>query len=495
MANRRRGDQPRHFLRPCPAASTRERQPGDQPVVDDDRRPARDGQGGVIEPCFDRLSGAARPLDRRIDLVLRDAVSAAHVRRPVRADRAEAQPAGVHTLDVDRGQRGLEAAGNLDGDRHAAAGHPDDDRLVEPERGDDLGQDPPGSLAITKERRDPGDEPHRMIVLEPHTIARAMTARREITPDETRRLLALSREARWTFPSSAGNPVLAQEAGEWVEQLAAEQDSFVEAARFLIENGDEEAAVELAANVWRLWMLSRDIAGGRAFLASVLDAGEGRPSRARALALYGDGLFAFWQGAHEDSRQRNEAVLAAAQSVGDPEALALAHLGLSRVAVDDGDHERARSLAARAREFSEDLGPAMGQAPLHLEAQATRLAGDHDHAAALFEESLALNRRLRDDGMVGVELHNLGHVEIHRGNVDRAERYFAECTQLASGDDPYGAALTSLNQAAVALGRRDHDGARALLARTQSILEESRTDLAADDQFELDWLRAQLPEA
>jgi hypothetical protein len=29
------------------------------------------------------------------------------------------------------------------------------------------------------------------------------------------------------------------------------------------------------------------------------------------------------------------------------------------------------------------------------------VAGDYDQAAALFEESLALNRRLRDEGMVG----------------------------------------------------------------------------------------------
>ena len=34
----------------------------------------------------------------------------------------------------------------------------------------------------------------------------------------------------------------------------AEHESFVEAAGFLIENGDEEATTELAAKAWRLWV-------------------------------------------------------------------------------------------------------------------------------------------------------------------------------------------------------------------------------------------------
>jgi tetratricopeptide (TPR) repeat protein len=323
-----------------------------------------------------------------------------------------------------------------------------------------------------------------------------MAARRDISRGEAERLLALSREARWTFPSSAGNPVLVDEgAGAWVERVVPEQESFVEAARFLIENGDKEAATELAANVWRLWMMSRDIAGGRAFLAAVLDGGEGQPSRARALALYGDGLLAFWQGADDESRGRNKAALDAARAVDDPEALALAHLGLSRVAILDGEYDRARSLAAQAREFARSLDPSMGQAPLHMHAQATRLAGDYDQAAALFAESLDLNRRLGDQGMVGVEQHNLGHVEIHRGNIDVAERYFAECAELGSADDPYSAAMTHLNQAVVAFGRGDHDRAGALLASTQSILDETGTDPSSDDQFEIDWLRGQLAEA
>jgi ATP/maltotriose-dependent transcriptional regulator MalT len=260
----------------------------------------------------------------------------------------------------------------------------------------------------------------------------------------------------------------------------------------LAERGDHAAAIELAANAWRIWLVARDVAGGRAFLAAVLDGTAETPSRERALALYGDGLLAFWQGAHEDSRRRNDAALEAARTADDPEALALAHLGLSRVAVEDGDYERGRELAVAARTHARGLGAAMRQAPLHLHAQSTRLAGDYDAAAELFAESLALNREIGDEGMVCVELHNLGHVEIHRGNPDAAERRFAEAARLSSAGDPYSAAMSSLNDAVVAHSRGEGARASALLDRAESTLLEARIPAAADDRFELDWLRERL---
>lgn len=321
-----------------------------------------------------------------------------------------------------------------------------------------------------------------------------MNSGRDISLEEAHRLLERSREVRWRFPSSSGSPVLAGQ-DAWAEQLLSEKESFAAAARLLIESGDDNKATELAANVWRLWVLARDPLEGRAFLAAVLDGREEEPSRAKALALYGDGLLAIMVGAHEDSRARGEACLEAARAVQDPEALALAHLGLSRVAFLDSEYDHARSLATQAREFARTLEPALGQAPLHMHAQGTRLTGNYDQAAALFEESLALNRRLGDLGMVGVELHNLGHVEIHRGNIDAAERYFAESEELTASDDAYGAAMTHLNRAVVALARGEDDRARALLGVSESLLMETDLYQAPDDRFELDWLRGQLAEA
>jgi hypothetical protein len=83
----------------------------------------------------------------------------------------------------------------------------------------------------------------------------------------------------------------------------------------------------------------------------------------------------------------------------------------------------------------------------------------------------------------------LGTSRLHRGNVDTAERYFQELAQLGAGKDPYGVALTQLNEAVIALARGDRDRASELLVRLESVLEESGTELAPDDQFEVDYLR------
>jgi tetratricopeptide (TPR) repeat protein len=265
-------------------------------------------------------------------------------------------------------------------------------------------------------------------------------------------LLALSRGVRWDFPSSAGKPLRDRADAE---PLLARKDDFLAAAAEL----DVDEATELAANIWRLWIVARDLAGGRVFLVTVLDDRPASRSRWRALALYGDGVFAWWQGEREDSRRRNEEALELAGD--DPEALSLARLGVSRVVLEDGDYARAYELAAGARAAAAPLGDAMAQGSLHMHAQATRLAGNYDEAAVLFQESLALNGRIDAPGMVAVEYHNLGHVEIHRGNV--------------------------------AFLRGDLDRARPLLETAETFFAESpMAGVAIDDRFELDWLRDQL---
>ena len=311
--------------------------------------------------------------------------------------------------------------------------------------------------------------------------------------EEAERFLKLSREANWAFPTSFSNSAIVRPGGEvWVERLSAERPAFAQAARVLVRSGDEDAAAELAANVWRLWLMANDLDGGRALLASVLDAGTPIPSRARALALYGDALFAIKQGKLVESRDRAQAALDAATETGDLDGRVLGLLGLSRATFEQGDITGARSFAAEARELARGLEPAMSQAPLHMLAQSVRASGDLDDAASLFEESLALNRRIGDEGMVLVELHNLGHVEARRGRVDAAERCFSEAAERADFDDPYDAALTHFNQAVVAFGRGDRGRAAELLGRAKATLDELDAEMPSDDRSEFEWLEERL---
>src|SRR5690349_698991 len=130
----------------------------------------------------------------------------------------------------------------------------------------------------------------------------------EMSDERAKELLALSRELHWAFPTSQGTPIIKGDvASQPVEQAVPERESYAKAARILMEKGDEEDAVEIASNAWRLWIVARDVAGGRAFLGAVLGNGEKRQSRARCLALYGDALLAFRQGKIEESKQRSQA--------------------------------------------------------------------------------------------------------------------------------------------------------------------------------------------
>jgi len=305
-------------------------------------------------------------------------------------------------------------------------------------------------------------------------------------------LLALSREAHWAFPTSSGRPVPA-DVPAWMNRLVSDRDAIAKAAVFFNDHGASGSAMELAANAWRVWIFVREDAQGRAFLASVLDRPAVAATRARALVLYGDGLFAFRLGDLTASRERNEAALQAARISNDREGEGLALLGLSRVDLSEGHYEQARKHAASSRtllSIANGFNASFGQAPLGMLAQATRFAGTLDETVSLFEENLALNRRLDDRGMVIADLHNLGHVEMRRGNVDVAERYFEESARLSSeaghNDDPYGQAMRLFNQATVAFARHNPERAATLLDGARSVLEKAKIELATDDQYEFD---------
>ena len=311
---------------------------------------------------------------------------------------------------------------------------------------------------------------------------------------EARRLLAESRLLRWSFPTSQGTPIVKGHVGSRiVENAAQERESYANAVHVLLEKGDEEGAVELAANAWRLWMVKRDVKGGREFLARVLDRGEKKQSRAWSIASYGDSLFAHLQGRVEESRERSQAALDMALAVKDHEALTLAYLGLARAAVETGNNTQALSFALKSRESARGLDPAWGQAPLFLHASATRLTGDYERAAELFEQSLSLNRKLNDHGMMAAELTNLGFVSLHRGDIERAKSCFAELEKFGPPDDPYSKAMDLIAKAGlVYLESGEKDRSRVLLQRALDIFKEAGISPGPDDQFEINWVQEQL---
>jgi tetratricopeptide (TPR) repeat protein len=202
---------------------------------------------------------------------------------------------------------------------------------------------------------------------------------------------------------------------------------------------------------------------------------------------------AFRAGDRAASLELNEKVLRLARRLRDTELEALALVGLSRIALRDGDYGRVQKLAREALGLVRDRSSDARLMPLHMLAAGTRLGGGYEEALELYRESLELSRQLNNDHMIAAELHNLGHVYLHLDRVADAERVFAERLPfLADSSSAYDAAMTSLNDAALAHARGDDAAALTRLDQATERLREAGIELDPDDAYEVASLRALL---
>jgi hypothetical protein len=143
-------------------------------------------------------------------------------------------------------------------------------------------------------------------------------------------------------------------------------------------------------------------------------------------------------------------------------------MGLARLALRGKDLERVHALAAEARALARD--EASRALPLHLDAEANRLGGDLVAARALYDESIALNRRLGDAQMVEFEQANLAWVEINEGKLDRADELIRGSLGGALGESAYGRAFGAIALARCSAERGDLAQARELLGKADGEL-------------------------
>jgi tetratricopeptide (TPR) repeat protein len=250
-------------------------------------------------------------------------------------------------------------------------------------------------------------------------------------------------------------------------------------------------ALREAAEHWREWFDRGEFEEGAARLDEALALDEAdAPSVDRVRVLYGAHLFAFRLG--RPSREYAQRTLDLARLLGDVRGECDGLTGLARAALREGEYEQVAAYAAEGVRKAREAGDAAAEgSPLHLQAAGVRLSGDFERARALYLESVALGDRLGDERRKQMEFHNLGWVELHRGDIDAAARMFAE-RDARSGMDAYGDAWRDLNAAALALARGDRDEAVRLFEVGRQKLDELGVALDPDDQSEIDWLTGQL---
>ena len=272
-------------------------------------------------------------------------------------------------------------------------------------------------------------------------------------------------------------------------KLKYEPAALADAVDELAARGDAASALELAGRTWRVWSTrGLNAEGSAVFVKALAAAGSDVVPVWQARVLYAAGVFAFRAGDQARSRELNEKALSAATSTGDVRGECDALTGLARVALRDGNYGGVVQLARQARDRARSANDRAAEAaPLHLQAAGVRLQARYDEARVLYEESLRLNEELGNERGIAIELHNLGWVELHLGNVDEAAKRFHQRDQ-AGVQEAYDRAWTDINWAAVAALRGDREDARRRLERRKHVLEEQAAILDPDDQFELDWV-------
>ena len=157
---------------------------------------------------------------------------------------------------------------------------------------------------------------------------------------------------------------------------------------------------------------------------------------------------------------------------------------LARVGLREGDFARANDLAAKARNLARDEDES--RMPLHIQAAATRMAGDTEAARALYLESIELNRKLDNPFFAG-ELYNLGFLEVGAGNIERARQLFDEAiveARARDADDLLPFIVLGCGAAAVEAG--DAERGVSLLAAGLAAFEAKGEVLDPDDQADVD---------
>ncbi|HEV2457233.1 MAG TPA: AAA family ATPase [Ktedonobacterales bacterium] len=218
-----------------------------------------------------------------------------------------------------------------------------------------------------------------------------------------------------------------------VAWFKAERNNLRAALSWALAGDDMEMGLRLAGTLWDFWTVTGALSEGRgwleAFLAREYIGGEHRASvPARARALHGAGVLAWYQGDLQAAVRRIEESVALYREMDDRKALSRALIAWGFAPLAQGNTARAieglEESLALARELGDPgrIGLTLGNlAEIYLQ------LAEYDRAAALWEESLALFRELRMPSIIAYALQGLGETRCYQGDYVRATALLREC--------------------------------------------------------------------
>jgi tetratricopeptide (TPR) repeat protein len=271
------------------------------------------------------------------------------------------------------------------------------------------------------------------------------------------------------FAEDAGRGLRGLNASLWRDRLQSRFQDLEAAFDWLLDQGHTHDALALASALADLLRTTGRVGIGRKWLDRALTA-AGTDDRLKAVALYENGLLAFWQGADEEACSLHGRSLELARRLGDRTTVTLALCGLARVALRE-DLDWARTLCEEALGTVQDTDDTIGRSnALHVLGVAAQMRGDLQQARDLMTQRIELAHKLGDFATIGAESSNLSMVERQLGNLARAEQLAREALQIAEQRGDQWAIPYSLNGlAAVAVETGEFERAATLLGAAAAL--------------------------
>ena len=244
---------------------------------------------------------------------------------------------------------------------------------------------------------------------------------------------ARDRHATWclALAEQAEPELTGPDQQRWFARLDAEHDNLRSALGWAIEEGNAETAQRLGGALYRFWATGGHFEEARRWLDLALTREAHGSPAARAKALLGAEVIAFFQGEYQRAAAHGEEALALYQALGDTRGVASSYGNLGLLADARGDYAQATAryeealTIFRALDDQSHVNFMLGNLGLIAFFQ-----GDYERATALLEEAVALGRTLGDRNSVAIALGNLGLVAYARGDYERATTLQREALAL-----------------------------------------------------------------
>lgn len=306
--------------------------------------------------------------------------------------------------------------------------------------------------------------------------------------------------AEWVlqFAERAEAGLFGRNSETWTERVRTEEGNMrVALERCRSGKLDPELGVHLAGKLRYYWESTDKLTEGRAWLDSMLSISTEASAEARASAICGAGVLAYWQGDWSNCGKWCREALEVGRELGDQFVVGEAQHFLAHYSQNEGELDRAVDLLRESLDNFLELDHSWGilRSRVCL-ADAERLTQNYERAARNFREIIQEYENRTKDLLYAASMSNYGNVLNRQGEYERALASFRKGIEFAS--ELENATLLGFlfdGLAGTAILTSQPERSAQLMGASQMAFERAGvTSLNAVDQFDHDHYMAAIRE-